>query len=84
MYIARDGASLQPTTCHSDDTKVTIVEGVAEAMVSLPPALPLQQVQQQNWIPRSFGFGSTGFFQNASAMKQNVERYLEGYELAGF
>jgi hypothetical protein len=61
---------------------------VAKAMVSLPPAPPLQQVpqqdQQQNWIPRTFGFGGAGFFQNAAAMKQSMERYLEGYELTGF
>jgi hypothetical protein len=87
LYIARERANLEPYTCDSDsdDTKI-ITEAVAKAMVALPPPPPPQppQVQQQNWIPRAFGFGGTGFFQNAAAMKQSMERYLEGYELTGF
>lgn len=81
LYIMRERANLMPTACQSDDTTVTITEAEATATVTLAPAPP----QQQNgWLPRSFGFGENGFFQNAVAIKQHVQEYLEGYELTGF
>jgi hypothetical protein len=77
----RERANLIPTACQSDDTTVTITEGKATATATLAPAPPQQQ---SGWIPRTFGFGENGFFQNAVAMKQHVQQYLEGYELTGF
>jgi len=83
----RERANLIPASCGSDDTTVTITNGVPTATLT-PPPVPLQQQQQQQqqsgWIPRTFGFGENGFFQNAVAMKQNMQQYLEGYELTGF
>jgi hypothetical protein len=81
----RERANLIPKTCQSDDTIVTIEEGKPTVIIMVPPApLPQQQQQQNGWIPRTFGFGENGFFQNAVAMKQHMQQYLEGYELAGF
>jgi hypothetical protein len=79
----RERANITPQTCGSDDTTVTITEGVPTATITLPPNPPQQQ-QQNGWIPRTFGFGENGFFQNAVAMKQHMQQYLEGYELTGF
>jgi hypothetical protein len=77
----RDRANLKPTTCESDDTTVTITEGVPKATIALPPAPP----QQQNgWIPRTFGFRENSFFQNAVAIKQHMQSYLESYELTSY
>jgi hypothetical protein len=82
IYIMRERANLASSACcESDDSTATLT----------PPPAPLQQLQQQQqhhqqsgWIPRTFGFGENGFFQNAVAMKQHMQQYLEGYELAGF
>jgi hypothetical protein len=84
----RERANLAPSTYgESDDSTVTITNGVPTATLTPTPA-PLQQLQHQHqpsgWIPRTFGFGENGFFQNAVAMKQHMQQYLEGYELAGF
>jgi hypothetical protein len=76
----RERANLRPTTFESDDTTVTITEGVPKATIARPPAPP----QQNGWIPRTFGFGENGFFQNAVAMKQHMQSYLESYELASY
>jgi hypothetical protein len=77
----RERVNLKPTTCESDDTKVTITEGEPTVTITLPPAQP---PAQNRWIPRTFGFGENGFFQNAVAMKQHMQQYLEGYELTGY
>lgn len=79
----RERANLRPTTRQSDDTTVITAKGKPMATITLSPTPP-QQPQQNGWIPRSFGFGENGFFQNAVAMKQYMQQYLEGYELTGF
>ena len=82
----RERANLVPTPCGDDESTVTITNGVPTAALASTP-IPLQRQQQQQqsgWIPRTFGFGENGFFQNAVAMKQHMQEYLEGYELTGF
>jgi hypothetical protein len=76
----RERANLNPQSCESNDLETNHTENVPTATTSLPSATP----QQQNgWIPRTFGFGEKGFLQNAVAMKQQLTRYFEGYELTG-
>jgi len=86
VYIARERANLKPARCLlSEATELQVDEEEPENPHTRPPPLaPLPQPQQQNWLPRTFGFGETGFFQKAVTMKQNFTRYLECNELAGF